>query len=519
MNISSILLHNSLSTLLQTSAAAKELYLLYLHIDYEKSYKLKGSLLKKNTQDLINYDIPISDSMLQQLGLSYQGLELTKMEATFPFGQQTLSFKNCQLLDANLLLWSFNDQLSTKNISSQAFNPLIFFADCANFLHTNIDYLSIQEEAKFVEDYVRLISAYILAKSFSINDNQISCSMLEASKEKLNLVILNNYTIQIILSANFPRFKQLENELSYFFKSTFNAMHQKWQASIANKHNWNFKMQTLVTDTNVQYQTLINELKQHQNSIQQLVAKLPNDSKQEKITRPFEFYRGTTQWHIRFNATIVKLTTRSKTGLRYIHYLLQYPEKSFYPNQLEIIKINKGKASATLQLDNAISVELDILRHQTILENPKKIKKEIIALYKNLPDDIELEKKIYCLAEMIYLSDLLVKISASRENQERLRQLQDVLDTAILKLKLDYGDETLFVQQIISKAETISKPLEKNSQLRRLRQRVEKAIKNAIEAMEDKEAKKYFQATIKTGRVCQFSPNPKQPIDWLLFTQ
>ena len=296
----------------------------------------------------------------------------------------------------------------------------------------------------------------------------------------------------------------------------YNLIHEHW--NLQNKYTQLIDLQT---------QSLLDKLEQTQAALKKVAAFQTVQEKQvgyflslaKRAFNPstpyeYEFYKGSTGWHIRFGGKVVH-TGRNDKGLHYIHKLLQHPGRKFLPNELEIISVEKDKTPHIQVSENfAITVHDRLANINTgdehsYLEALKRLQDESPGEY----DD--LEKHIEYLSQLVYIAHSLKRIKSKGTYIDMYNSLKIRLDDKIFQF-IQNTDDELYVRRVLSKSKVIARTIELDKHRRQLRQRVIKNMENAIANMDSDNIKLYFKETLTLQYQSYFTPDPLHPTDWKL---
>ncbi len=381
------------------------------------------------------------------------------------------------------------------------------------------------DTASFFKHYISQLAKTFLPLRIKLNDGQWQDYMFETHHDKTHLFEFNladEYQVVFELgglqhSDEAFVISQLQI-LKQGIESIFQTSYKQWESNHSDLLNP--EMLHELTSGIDKYQTLLTEVADYQKSQKKqldFIRSYINNSNEIQTSVGYEFYKGTQDWIIRFAGEPVRMKRKSETGLRYIHKLLSSPFIAFYPNDLELISENK-KHDPLLQISPSISVELNVnsMFSEQNPENEKSILEQLRRLVENKPEQYDKdETHIYYLSQMVYLSHSLKNIVSKASYINLYEDYKKTLDDKIFEFR-QLNDDKGFVQRIVTKSKIIKKPVEQNVQNRRLRQRVTKSIKNAINSMDSENIQTYFDNTLTIGVKSCYKPTQENSIDWKL---
>jgi hypothetical protein len=251
----------------------------------------------------------------------------------------------------------------------------------------------------------------------------------------------------------------------------------------------------------------------------QEVQRLISVASQQQTTRPsaadFEFFRGSTGWHIRFNGNLVKAGKNNK-GFRCIHKLLLNPGRKFYPNELDPISENT-ESERFIQVSDSFAVEVGSFYSKINLDDEQSLEKALRQLGTEPPDEHDsMEAHIYHLSNMLYLADCLKNIRSISRYITVYNTVKEQLDDRIFRLQKEH-DDSIFVDRVLSKSKIIRKQEKAlQSVSKKMRERVSKNIQNAIASMDHQAAKEYFETRLTIGMQSVFRPDATNAVSWKL---
>ncbi len=232
------------------------------------------------------------------------------------------------------------------------------------------------------------------------------------------------------------------------------------------------------------------------------------------------FYKSSNAWFIKFNGRRVRMLRNSEKGLRYLHQLLSNPGKEFSAYVIEATKevpFNKDELETHLQFHDNFSVVID----NKFSKKVNYTKNELLLQLKNLtdkqPDEEDpVEEKIYHYANLIFLIKNLLQLEFRKQYSNLLDIYTDQFELHVAELRRK-SKLNKKMKTVIRNAKIIKTHVDDNPAWRRLRQRVNKAVRSAIDNMDQKDIQDHLNATIKTGSVLAYYPYRDQEIDWQLY--
>lgn len=229
-----------------------------------------------------------------------------------------------------------------------------------------------------------------------------------------------------------------------------------------------------------------------------------------------EFFKGSYGWHIRYKGEVVKLKGNYHTGLSYIHKMLQYPGRRFYPNELEVVLQASAKQPTSIQLSESFQVEVAPMFASLNPENERELLSAFKKLSKEKPGRFDsFEQHIYYLSQMLYLAHNLKELVSKTSYIQFYKDIKEELDDKISEFEQLTTDKT-YVDRVLRNSRIIRKPADFKRQVNRLRQRVTKSIHNAIKHMQSELLQAYFRETLTIGAKSFYQPKGDDPIDWKL---
>lgn len=277
------------------------------------------------------------------------------------------------------------------------------------------------------------------------------------------------------------------------------------------------EVQVLISELQ-DYRSVLGELVQFHKSqakqIDKLTERINTGNTLEKQTEN-EFYKGATGWHIRFKGNVVKLKGNYNTGLSYLHRLLQYPGRKFYPNELELVYQPAKSQNTSVQLSESFYVEIEPRFANLNPEDETELLSTLKRLMAAKPGNFDsFEVHIYYLSQMLYIAHMLKEVASKAMYITFFKEISTELEEKIVVFERETTDK-LYVRRVLKKSGIIRKPAEYKVQIRRLRQRVTRSIKNAIKMMDSELLQIYFQETVNIGVRTSYQPT-EEKINWKL---
>ncbi len=399
------------------------------------------------------------------------------------------------------------------------------------FMHRYIN-VQLIDRIKFTEEkevkniaksFAKELANILLCRSFKVGiaDEEQRCSYFKESylRLSLNLDSINAYFQLSHCCSPYSDYlfeTQLELVQNFLNNEYFQIL-ERWRLSQSRQILSEDALMTYINHLRAHDQNLMELIEHHKKSekrINFLEALLVKDGFQPTVN--FEFYKGTTGWHIRYAGEIVKLARNFDTGLTYIHTLLNNPNQHYYANQLEIIKKGGKKDQPILvNLSNSFSIELDIHFTKNSPVTETDLLASIKRLSRNRPSDENMEDLIYYLSEMFYQAYCLKELNFKSEYLKLYENYKKELDEYIFILKQESSDNS-FVEKVLKKSGVIKRRPRVNRQLNLLRDRVVKSMKNAVGSMNSSLLKDHFDKSLILATKSVYAPSPSEKIDWKL---
>lgn len=231
--------------------------------------------------------------------------------------------------------------------------------------------------------------------------------------------------------------------------------------------------------------------------------------------QPYEFFRASNGWQIRFDGEIIH-TGRNDKGLLYIHKLLMYPERRFSPSELDPTVVDLNRLSL-FAASESISVELPQRLQSVNPNSAEDCRNALRDLSRRTPDKQDpLDQHIYYWSEMCYLAESLKNLDMQPRHIEAYKAAKEKLDDLVFQLKQEYDDEH-FVARVLRESGKIRSTARDSEDIpRKMRDRITKNIKNAIDGLKNDVLKAYFNERLEIGSKSVYHPDPAHPIHWQL---
>lgn len=233
----------------------------------------------------------------------------------------------------------------------------------------------------------------------------------------------------------------------------------------------------------------------------------------------YEFYKGATGWHIRFNNKPVILSSKSQLGLKYIHRLIRFKGEYFSSYDLESINSSeKSKEYTEIRYSSNISVR-NINSKEDYGNDEETLKKQLKRFLLEEPEaNAPAEDLLFYYSQLYQITNSLMQI-IHRTNYVKLNAFYWSKIKECEELIQDL-DNDLFGQLIITKGRNIRKPMEVNTARRRINQRVSKNIDNAINSIDSTEMKVFLKNSIqKVNGTYAYKCDASNDIIWKLFIE
>lgn len=361
-------------------------------------------------------------------------------------------------------------------------------------VHHDLDSQEKLDEV-FIETITRLININ------TINSKKSTTLKLSLKGNETAINILNYENSLLYLKIG----------LEYLYDSIYNS----WERIHTNKqieelsqkiHQINPLIQTFN-----QQSTLLN------NQLKHKIQQQSDNDNINLIQTPYSFYKGSSDWVIYFDNKIVRLSRKLNKGLGYIHKLLTNPDKSFYPNELELSykrPTDRGKFIEIAQ-DWSVNVSSIFQSHKAgseaeLLKSLQNIQEEKPDVYDPIKDHIQFWSYV------LYLSDELLSLVSKRTYIDLHQTARQELEDKIIELQRGNNDKH-FIRKILSESKIIKKAEDFQETKRKVYQRVTKAMKDAIKSMDSVDIQQYFSETLIVGNKSIYKPEKSTIlIEWKL---
>jgi len=446
------------------------------HIDifYESNlYKLMN-IEKSDTV------LTLKPEIIYELGLAQENITF----AAVPLNVFTHTIGYIMLPQSNI-----DESLTTiKSINTSLSIPTLLMA-----LRRTYDSCNSKEDIQNI--FIQTITHILHSTDVQV-DNLMWQSDLNINKDKTFVKLsLDDNDVRLQLPHYRGEPSDLKIMLECLYSLTIRDWEQNYIATSIESLNENIqKMKPLITAFNEKSTFLTQYIGEHLTS---------TDSATSQV--PFAFYKGSSDWVIRFEGQPVLLSKRMNKGLEYIHKLLTNPNQLFYTNELELSyrETNEGKLIQISQ-DWSVSVSSVFQAHKT--GDEAELKRTLQDIQASKPDEIDpIKDHIRHWSYMLYLSDELLSI-VSRKPYIELHQIaREQLEDKLIELQLQHDDED-YVRKILTESKIIRKAEDFQKTKRQIYQRVTKAMKNAINAMDSHDIKEYFDDTLIIAQKSVYKP-------------
>jgi len=249
--------------------------------------------------------------------------------------------------------------------------------------------------------------------------------------------------------------------------------------------------------------------------IQELLARVGSQS--GLISQPYEFFRATSGWQIKFDGQVVR-SGRNDKGFQYIHKLLEYPNIKFSPTELDP-NITGTEGQSLIAASDSIFVEHSARLQAVNPNNADDLLRSLKDMMKNPPDkDAPLPQHIYHYSEVCYLAESLKNIETKPSYIEAYKSAKQKLDDLVFEFECECDDK-LFVARVLRESGMIrSVARDTEDVARKMRDRITKNIKNAIASLNNEALRAYFTEHIEFGAKSIYRPDTVKPIRWQLHT-
>lgn len=269
----------------------------------------------------------------------------------------------------------------------------------------------------------------------------------------------------------------------------------------------------LLYDLNKNFNSIVNIIAQNQKSIEKIIKTYNSHT----FIQDFAFYKGTTDWNIYYKKEHIKLKKKNYNGLEYIHKLILYKGQYLRLHDLEgVSQIQNNNNFQEFQFSEGISIrfaEKDIL---TSNHDEDSLKAHLQRTLKDKPlTEHNLQENIYYYAALLHSVSSLLRIVNKKEYIRLYKLYKEKYQEYEGRIKND-GDE-LFSRRIISESTSIMKVIDFEQENRRIRQRVQRNISNAINNMSNPSLQEHFIKFIKSEKGGYiYEPDEANNIEWQL---